>query len=106
MTTLLVLYLLTASVGALIGGAFSGLSSIVSGVSSTAATAGTAAARAVANSTNPFGGIEQQICNASGVTDPEALRNAAVSAVQAAVTGDHAKADAAPNRAADAIAKA
>ena len=105
-TTIVILYLLTTSVGALVGGAFSGLSSIVSGVGSTAATAVTAAAPAVASSTNPFGGIEQQIRDASGGNDPEALRNAAVSAVQAAVTGDKAKADDARNRAADAIAKA
>lgn len=105
-TTLVILYLLTTSVGALIGGAFSGLSSIVGGVGSTAATAVTAAAPAVTNSTNPFAGIEQQIRAASGGNDPEALRNAAVSAVQAAVTGDKAKSDDARNRAADAIAKA
>ncbi|KQV81861.1 hypothetical protein [Rhizobium sp. Root1220] len=105
-TTLVILYLLTTSVGALVGGAFSGLSSIVGGVGSTAATAVTAAAPAVANSTNPFAGIEQQIRDASGGNDPEALRNAAVSAVKAAVTGDRAKADDARNRAADAIAKA
>jgi hypothetical protein len=105
-TTLVILYLLTTSVGALVGGAFSGLSSIVSGVGSTAATAVTAAAPAMANSTNPMAGIEQQIRDASGGNDPEALRNAAISAVQAAVTGDKAKADDARNRAADAIAKA
>ncbi|PZM14842.1 PhnA-like protein [Rhizobium tubonense] len=105
-TTLVVLYLLTTSVGALVGGAFNGLSSIVSGVGSTAATAVTAAAPAVANSANPLGGIEQQIRDASGGTDPKALQNAAVSAVQAAVTGDKAKADDARTRAADAIAKA
>lgn len=105
-TTLVVLYLLTTSVGALVGGAFSGLSSIVSGVGSTAATAVTAAAPAMANSANPMAGIEQQIRDASGGNDPEALRSAAISAVQAAATGDKAKADDARNRAADAIAKA
>ncbi len=36
-TTLVVLYLLTTSVGALVGGAFSGLSSVVGGVGQTAA---------------------------------------------------------------------
>jgi hypothetical protein len=105
-TTLVILYLLTTSVGALVGGAFSGLSSIVSGVGSTAATTVTAAAPAMANSANPMAGIEQQIRDASGGNDPAALRDAAVSAVQAAITGDKAKADDARNRAADAIAKA
>ena len=104
-TTLIVLYLLTTSVGALVGGAFSGLSSVVSGVGSTAATAVTAAAPAIANTTNPMGGIEQQIRSTTG-NDPQALQNAAVSAMQAVVMGDEATADEARNRAADAIAKA
>ena len=104
-TTLIVLYLLTTSVGALVGGAFSGLSSVVSGVGSAAATAVTAAAPAIANTTNPMGGIEQQIRSTTG-SDPQALQNAAVSAMQAVVMGDEATADEARNRAADAIAKA
>ncbi|MCV9967812.1 PhnA-like protein [Pararhizobium sp. BT-229] len=104
-TTLVVLYLLTTSVGALVGGAFSGLSSIVGGVGQTAATAVTAAAPAIANSTNPMAGIEQQIRSTTG-SDPQALQNAAVSAMQAVVTGDEAGANEARNRAADAISKA
>jgi hypothetical protein len=104
-TTLVVLYLLTTSVGALVGGAFSGLSSIVGGVGQTAATAVTAAAPAIANSTNPMAGIEQQIRSTTG-SDPRALQNAAVSAMQAVVSGDEATADEARNRAAEAISKA
>lgn len=104
-TTLVVLYLLTTSVGALVGGAFSGLSSIVSGVGSTAATAVTAATPAIASSTNPMGGIEQQIRSTTG-NDPRALQNTAVSAMQAVVMGDEASADDARNRATDAISKA
>ena len=104
-TTLVTLYLLTTSVGALIGGAFIGLSSVVGGVGKTAATAITAAAPAVANSANPMAGIEQQIRNSTG-NDPEALQNAAVAAVQAAVTGDEATAEDSRMRAADAVAKA
>lgn len=104
-TTLVVLYLLTTSVGALVGGAFSGLSSIVSGVGATASTAVTAAAPALANSTNPMGGIEAQIRSTTG-NDPQALQNAAVSAMQAVVMGDEASADDVRNRAADAISKA
>ncbi|TNM64975.1 PhnA-like protein [Aliirhizobium smilacinae] len=105
-TTLVILYLLTTSVGALIGGAFSGLSSIVGGVGQTAATAATTAAPALANSTNPMAGIGQQIRDASGGNDPAALRDAAVASVQAAVTGNEATAADARNRAADAVAKA
>ncbi|MDW5312977.1 PhnA-like protein [Rhizobium sp. PL01] len=103
-TTLIVLYLLTTSVGALVGGAFSGLSSVVSGVGSTAATAVTAAAPALTNSTNPMGRIEQQIRSTTG-NDPQAFQDAAVSAMQAVVMGDEATADDARNRAAEAIAK-
>lgn len=104
-TTLVVLYLLTTSVGALVGGAFSGLSSIVGGVGQTAATAVTAAAPAIASSANPMAGIEQQIRSTTG-NDPQALQNAAVSAMQAVVTGDEATADNARTRAAEAIARA
>ncbi|MQY46212.1 PhnA-like protein [Rhizobiales bacterium RZME27] len=104
-TTLVVLYLLTTSVGALVGGAFSGLASVVGGVCQTAATAATTAAPALANSTNPMAGIEQQIRSSTG-NDPQALQTAAVSSVQALVTGDQAKAEEARARAADAVAKA
>ncbi|MCQ4633641.1 PhnA-like protein [Shinella sp. CPCC 100929] len=104
-TTLVVLYLLTTSVGALIGGAFNGLTSIVSGVGHTAATAVTAAAPALADSTNPMAGIEQQIRSTTG-NDPQALQTAAVTSVQALVTGDEATAEDARNRAAEAVARA
>lgn len=105
-TTLVILYLLTTSVGAIVGGAFSGVSSLIGGVGQTAATAVTAAAPVVANTNNPFSGIEQQIRSASGGNDPQALRDAAVTAVQAAVSGDQAQAEDARNRAADALARA
>jgi len=104
-TTLVILYLLTTSVGALIGGAFSGLSSVIGGMGQTAATAATAAAPAIANAGNPMSAIEQQIRGTTG-NDPKALQDAAVAAVQAAVTGDQAKVADARNRAADAVAKA
>ncbi len=103
-TTLVILYLLSTSVGALVGGAFSGLSSIVGGVGQTAATAASAAAPALASSANPMAGLEQQIRSTGN--DPQALQSAAVSAMQALVTGEQAKADDARARAADAIAKA
>lgn len=105
-TTLIVLYLLTTSVGALVGGAFSGLSSIIGGVGNAATTATTAAAPALATSVDPMADIERQIRSATGGNDPAALRDAAVAAVRAAVTGDEATAEEARNRAADAIARA
>lgn len=104
-TTLAVLYLLTTSVGALIGGAFNGLTSVVSGVGQTAATAATAAAPALANTANPMAGIEAQIRTSTG-SDPQALQTAAIAAVQAVVTGDEATAEEARARAAEAVARA
>jgi hypothetical protein len=104
-TTLLVLYLLTTSVGAIVGGAFSGLGSMLGGLGRTAATTVTAAAPVVANVENPFSDIEQQIRSATNGSDPQALLDAAVAAVQAAVSGDEAKAEDARNRAADALAR-
>lgn len=105
-TTLVVLYFLTTSVGALVGGAFSGLSSVVGGAGQTAATAITAAAPAMLSATDPMGDIERQIREASGGTDPEALQTAAVSAMRAVATGDQAQIDDAKARAADALARA
>lgn len=106
-TTIVVLYMLTTSVGALVGGAFSGLGSVIGSVGQTAATAATTAAPVIANatSTDPMTGIEQQIRSSSG-NDPQALRDAAVAAVRAAVTGDQASVNDAKARAADALAKA
>lgn len=105
-TTLVIVYLLTTSVGALVGGVFSGLGGIVSSAGSTVATAATTAAPALATATDPMAGIERNIRDASGGNDPAALRDAAVASVRAAITGDQAKAEEARTRAADAIAKA
>ncbi len=105
-TTLVVFYMLTTSVGALVGGAFTGVTSVFSGAGSTIATAATAAAPSIANTTDPVSSIEQRIREASGGNDPQALRDAAVSAVRAVLTGNQAQADDARNRAADALARA
>ncbi|KRB49214.1 PhnA-like protein [Rhizobium sp. Root708] len=105
-TTLVIVYMLTTSVGALVGGVFSGLGGIVSGAGSTVATAASTAAPALATASDPMAGIERSVRDASGGNDPAALRDAAVASVRAALTGDQAKAEEARNRAADAIAKA
>ncbi len=105
-TTLVVVYLLTTSIGGLIGGAFSGLGSIVQGSGATVATVATAAAPSIAKVTDPMASVEQSVRNATGGNDPAALRDAAVASVKAVLTGDQAKAEEARNRAADAIAKA
>lgn len=105
-TTLFIVYLLTTSAGVLISGAFSGLSSVVSGAGRTVTAVATTAAPALATAADPFAAIERQIREASGGTDPESLRSAAVAAVRATVTGDEAIAADARNRAADALARA
>jgi hypothetical protein len=105
-TTLLIVYLLTTSIGALVGGAFSGIGGILSGAGSTVATAATTAAPSLSTATDPIGTIEQNIRQASGGNDPAALRDTAIAAVRAALTGDQAKADEARTRATDALARA
>ena len=105
-TTLVVFYLLSTSVGALVGGAFTGVTSVFSGAGSTVATAATAAAPALATANDPVSSIEQSIREASGGNDPQALRDAAVSAMRAALTGDQSQVEDARNRAAEALARA
>jgi hypothetical protein len=85
---LLVLYLLTSTVGALVGGAFSGVASAIGGLGKTVAQT---AALIIAES-NPLDAIEAQI-RATG-TDPEALNVAAINAARKLSS----EADAAPAR--------
>lgn len=99
-TTLLVLYLLTSTVGSLVGGAFSGLASAVGGLGQTVASA---AGPAIQNS-NPLDALENQV-RATG-NDPEALNAAATNAMRALVTGDQAGVDQARQQAAQALANA
>jgi hypothetical protein len=105
-TTLVVFYLLSTAVGAVVGGAFSAVSSAMGGVGQIASTAAQTAAPAVASGSNPFAGIEQRIRSATGGTDPAAARDAAVGAVRALVTGDASQAQAAREQAAAALAQA
>ena len=109
-TTLVVMYLLTSSVGSLVGGAFSTVGSALSGtgqaIGGGVRTAAQAAAPSLSQVSNPLSGIEGQVREASGGQDPAALRDAAVSAMRAALTGDAAQKAQADDRAASAIAKA
>jgi hypothetical protein len=102
-TTIVIFFLLSSTVGAILGGAFSARKSTIGGVGQAAVQT---AAPAIAGANVPFGAIERQIRERSGGTDPQALRDAAVAAVRAAVTGNQAEAQAARDRAAEAIAKA
>lgn len=101
-TTIIVFFLLTSTIGAILGGALGAVKGAVGGVGRAAVET---AAPAVSN-TDVFGDIERQIRERSGGTDPQALRDAAVSAMRAAVLGDPAQADAARERAAEALARA
>ena len=100
LTTLIVIYLLTSSVGSLVGGVFSGVASALGGASQTIAQA---AGPMLANS-NPLEALKSQV-RATG-TDPEALNAAAVNAMRSLVMGDAASADAARTQAAQALATA
>jgi hypothetical protein len=105
-TTLIITYLLTTAVGSLAGGALNAVSSVAGGLGRTAATAAQTAAPALATATDPFAAIERQVRDASGGNDPAALRDAAVTAMRAAVTGDQAQAKEARERAAQALSRA
>jgi hypothetical protein len=103
-TTLVVLYLLTTAVGGIIGGVFTGVTSAIGGAGRAVTSAAQVAAPGIATATDPFAGIERQLSESAGENDPAALRDAAVSAVRAALTGNQAQD--ARERAAQALAKA
>jgi hypothetical protein len=97
-TTLVIFWLLTSTIGGLLGGAYRGLTSAAGGAIQTAAPA-------LANA-GPFEAVERTMRDAMGGNDPAALRDGAVAAMRAAATGDPQQADVARTRAADALAKA
>jgi ElaB/YqjD/DUF883 family membrane-anchored ribosome-binding protein len=103
-TTLVIFYLLTSTLGGLLGGVYNTVSGAIGGLGRTAATAAQTAAPSLANAADPFGAIEQQIRGATG-NDPGAARDAAVTAVRAALTGDPGQAQAARDQAAEALAR-
>lgn len=110
LTTLVVFYLLTTTVGGILGGAYrtvtSALGNVAQTVGSTAQTAAQVAAPNLAGAADPFSSIEQSLRGATGGNDPAALRDAAIAAVRAAVTGNEQQAAEARNRAAEAVARA
>lgn len=99
-TTLLVLYLLTSTVGSLVGGAFSGLASAIGGVGQTVAQT----AAPILAASNPLEALDRQV-RATG-NDPEALTTAATNAMRAVVTGSDQNADEARQQAAQALSTA
>ena len=110
LTTLVIFYLLSSTAGIVLGGVYTTVTSAAGGigrtVGATAQTAVQAAAPSLAQAPDPFSGIENQVRGPTGGDDPAALRDAAVAAVRAALTGDQGQADAARDRAAEALARA
>ncbi|TXM93774.1 PhnA-like protein [Methylobacterium sp. WL116] len=108
-STLVVVYLLSSAVGGIVSGASSAVSSTLGGagnlIGGSVKTAAQAAAPSLPGMDNPFSNIESKVRNGTG-NDPEALKNAAVSAMRAAVTGDAAQQKDAQEKAAQALAKA
>jgi hypothetical protein len=102
-TTLVIFWLLTSTIGGLLGGAYRGLTDAAGGAFKTAAQT---AAPALASNAQPFDAVERAMRGAMGGNDPAAMRDAAVAAMRAAATGDVQQADVARTRAAEAIAKA
>lgn len=106
MTTVVVLYLITSAAGGILGGALSSAGSVLGGLGRSTATAAQIAAPAASQITDPFGSIERAIRDASGGNDPAALRDAAVSAMRSALSGDAAQQQQAREMAAQALARA
>lgn len=108
-TTLVIFYLLTTAIGGIIGGTYRTVAGTVGTVAQTAGSAVEAAGQAAPGLTDiadPFASIERSIRSATGGNDPEALRDAAVASVRAAVTGNEAQAEQAREQAAQAVAQA
>lgn len=110
LATLVIFYLLASTLGGILGGAYRGVTSVLSGatsaIGSTAQAAAQVAAPSVSHMTDPFSSIEQSLRSAVPGNDPTALRDAAIAAVRATVTGDQQHAEEARERAAQAIAHA
>jgi hypothetical protein len=110
LATLVIFALLTTTAGAIAGGALRFLGSAAGGAAQTlgmtAQTAVQMAAPEITQVADPLARIEKSVRDASGGNDPGALRDAAVSAVRAAVTADPAQTEDARQRAAQALAKA
>nr|WP_244635613.1 PhnA-like protein [Chthonobacter albigriseus] len=110
LTTLVIFYLLTSTLGGVLGGLYGTVSNALGNVAQTAGgaaqTAVEAAAPGLTEAADPFSAIEDQVRSATGGQDPAAIRDAAVSAVRALVTGDEAQAEQARETAAQTLAQA
>jgi hypothetical protein len=109
-STLAVLYLLSSAASGVVGSALDTASSALGGagkaLGGSLQTAVQTAAPSLNSVSDPIAAIETKVRSASGGQDPAALRDAAIAAVRAALTGDPAQQAAANNKAAEALAKA
>ncbi len=109
-STLTVVYLLSSAASGLIGGALSTASSALGGagkaIGGSVQTVVQTAAPSLNNMSDPMATVENRVRSASGGQDPAALRDAAATAVRAALSGVPAQQAAATDKAADALAKA
>jgi hypothetical protein len=107
-TTLVIFYLLTSTVGGLLGGAYSTLTSALGAASQTVGSVAQTAARVTGSgmAADPFSTVEESLRSATGSNDPAALRDAAIAAVRAAFSHDEQQAQDTRERAAQAIARA
>jgi hypothetical protein len=99
-TTLLVLYLVSTSLGSIIGGTFRGIAGAVGGVGQAA----TEVAGPMLEDANPLEALERGV-EATG-TDPEALTASAVNAMRRVVMSDESGAAQARQEAAQALSEA
>jgi hypothetical protein len=107
LTTLVIFYLLGSTVGGILGGAYRGVTNTLGGVANAmGSTAETVAQIAVARIADPFSSVEESIRSTIPGNDPATLRDAAIVAVRAVVTGDPQQAAEARERAAQVMARA
>ena len=101
-TTLLIFYLLTSTLGGIIGGAYR---TVANAATTVAATTAGPVQSAITRAADPFTSIEEEVRGASGGTDPAALRDNAVSSLRTALTGDPSRMQEIRERAAQALSK-
>jgi hypothetical protein len=113
-STLAVVYLLSSAASGVAGGALSTATSALGGagkalggsLQTAVQTAVQTAAPSLNSVSDPMAAIESKVRSASGGQDPAALRDAATTAVRAALSGDPSQQAAANDKAAAALAKA
>lgn len=99
-STLIIFYLLTTTVGSIMGGTFRTLGNVAGAVGSTAQTAAEVAAEP--GGADPFAAVQQALQGATGGQGADA----AIAAVRAALTGEGGQTEEAREQAAQAIAEA